>query len=67
MHGHMNVKFRWSSVTVSPVSANSEPQKFHTSHEHSQQEMQTEFFQTCTQVELSKDPPIWLDLPIMHI
>ena len=30
-------------------------------------EMQTEYFYTCTQVELSKDPPIWLDLPIMHI
>jgi hypothetical protein len=30
-------------------------------------ERQTDFFQICTQVELSKDPPILLDLPIMHI
>lgn len=57
----------WSSVTVSPVSAKSEPQKFQTSQEHSQQKCRKTFFQTCTQVELSKDPPIWLDLPTMHI
>jgi len=34
----------WSSVTVSPVSGNSEPQKFQTSHKHSQQKCRQNFF-----------------------
>jgi len=48
----------WSSVGVSPVSANSEPQKLQTSHEHSQQKSRQNFFKyslkwNCLKILLS--------------
>ena len=48
----------WSSVTASPVPANSKPQKFQTSQEHSQQKCKQNFFKhalkwNCLKILLS--------------